>query len=459
MKITKINRWLIGAALLLAGCTGEDITTGGGQDTRGDDPTGMPVLFSVGVDEKATTRAAVPYMEQTGRFVCTMYYHAKEDDTDESDFDIKDVDDGGTMGTSWLIVNNAVGNSVYRKPNFSDPTNDGDNPNLGFDFDANIFYWRNRKTHAFLALADYNKLKTNVGTTTNTEADRGKLKMYPNYDKDFNPVTLPDEPTEEETAAYNTAKLANGRYANTYDLTKGELTGISGQPDPILALTVMKPVGATREANRVSLYFKHQFSQIQVNLKDGIDNSANITADKIEKVELLGVSETGYVFTRLNANGTVGSGRKPDEDILDGSAIAEDVNYSQFTDEQLANNKWGTSFVMFDMTKGDHDGDGLDDGYPLGYLKSFNAIAFGYLRAIRVTWHETSKGAADNIEHVSTFEIEKNVGADHVKLQSGVKYVYDLELRRGTLAVIRAQILNWSQKSELVYPTDGTIID
>lgn len=463
-----IKRYILplGAALLLAGCTSEDITAEGTPAAEADSPVGMPVLFSAGNEQpRSATRAAVPYMELGGRFVCTMYYHAKENDTDESDFDIKDATDNGTMSTSWLLVNDNYGNSVYRQSDFRAVTNQGTDESerkLGFDFDANIFYWRNRKTHAFLALADYNKLKANDGAT----ADKGKLKLYPNWDKDFNPVALPENPTEEQTAA---SKLANARFANEYDLTRSAgMTKMTDQPDPILALTVMKPAGATREANRVRLYFKHQFSQIQVNLKEGIDQSANITANQIEKVELLGVTQTGYVFSRLNANGTVGSGAKPvghttdgqpDEDIMDGSAVADEIHFPDFTEEQLIANKWATSFSMFDMATGDTDGDGVDDGYPPGYVKSFNAIAFGYLRAIRVTWHETTKGAEDDVEHVSTFEIEKNLTYDHVKLKSGMKYVYDLELRRGTLAIIRAQILNWEQKPELVYPTKGTIKD
>ena len=46
---------------------------------------------------------------------------------------------------------------------------------------------------------------------------------------------------------------------------------------------------------------------------------------------------------------------------------------------------------------------------------------------------------------------------DLINLKSNMRYVYDLELRRGTLAIIRTQILDWMQKEELVYGTDGTI--
>ncbi len=377
-------------------------------------------------------------MAQDGRFVCTMYYHPGKDDTDASDFDIKHpTNDGGTMATAWLQVNNTVGNSVYRQNTFVTPTNVD---TYGFDMDATNFYWQNRLTHAFLALADYNKLSTNDGSTT----DQGKLKLYPNYDKDM--VTLPDDPTEQDKATYaNTA--ADNRYVNSFDLTKGTKTAISDQPDPILALTIMKPAGATQEANRVRLYFKHQFSQIQVNLKAADDHSATLNSADITAVELLGVTEEGYVNCRLNAGGTVGPARY------------KAVDLDNYTDAELEDNPWGTSFSMFDMTTGtDTDENGVDDGYADGYLKSFNAIAYGYLWAIRVTWHEH---AHTTIIHKATYEVPVNTGdPDNIplqQLQSGYKYIYNLELRRGTLAVIRTQIVDWDQDKELVYGTDGTI--
>jgi hypothetical protein len=461
----------------------------------GPDPTGTPVLFTSGNMTAARTRAddplgskapyywgmnsttSVPYMGLNGRFVCTMYYHATVGATDASDFDIKDVEDGGTMTTAWLKVDDNAGNSVYWNkayPDSYEPIVD----EYGFDKSATMFYWQNRLTHVFLALADYNKLTTNDGDAT----VQGKLKMYPDYDMDF--VTLPAEPTEEQLLAYAN-KLSDNRYANKYDLTRGEtydsqgnLTGytinsITEQPDPILALTIMKPAGATQEANRVHLYFRHQFSQIQVNVKGANDNSANITTEQIEKVELLGISTEGYVCNRLNADGTVGP------------AKGKDVRLDEFSDAILDNNKWGTSFEMFDMAgsgaKIDEDGNGIDDRYALGFLKSFNAIAFGQLSAIRITWHEGTT-AEPGIKHVATFEVpatnetglannspggssaaddstNKKPVVQLRQLQSGMKYIYDLELRRGTLAIIRTQILDWMQKEPLVYATDGTIIN
>ncbi len=436
MKIRKIT-YLIGlvVAVLMAGCTKEVLGTEQGQEGTIDDPTGTPVLFTVGnLNEAATTRAdAIPYMAQNGRFVCTMYYHSGKSDTDDSNYDIKHPANGGTMTTAWLQVDNTVGNSVYRKNTFANPEH---TDTYNFDTDATNFYWQNRLKHAFLALADYNKLTTNDGDTTSVKI--GKLKMYPYYDKDM--VTLPATgATHEDSVTYaNTA--ADNRYTNQYDLTKGEKTSISEQPDPILALTIMKPAGATQEANRVRLYFKHQFSQIQVNLKGADDESTELTAEQIDKVELLGVTKTGYVCCRLNAGGTVGR------------ATYEAVNLESYTDEQLTNNKWGTSFEMFEMA---------EEQYASGYLKSFNAIAYGYLWAIRIHWHEGTT-EEPGVEHVSTYEVPETTGETERnvplrELESGRKYIYNLELRRGTLAVIRTQIIDWGQHENLVYGTDGTI--
>ncbi len=441
----------LAAALLVAGCSKEEVVVNGGYDNSDGDPTGTPVLFTVGnLNLASTTRAdVIPYMAENGRFVCSMYYHPGASDTDDSDFDIKYPNDTekGTMTTAWLKVNNTVGNSVYRKNTFATPTN---TDIYDFDTDATNFYWQNRLTHAFLALTDYNKLTTIDGDTTSTKVD--KLKMYPHHDKDM--VTLPDDPTEEDIATYANT-LADNRYVNTYDLTRTtSMDTIANQPDPILALTVMKPAGATQESNRVKLYFKHQFSLIQVNLKAADDQSASLTSGQIDEVELLGVTEEGYVNSRLNAAGTVGPARY------------KAVNLESYTDEQLENNPWGTSFKMFDMVRTgysvDEDENNIDDRYADGYLKSFNAIAYGFLRAIRISWHEATP-TADNtyIEHVSTYEVPLTTGEpDNIplqELQSGRKYIYNLELRRGTLAVIRTQIVDWEQDEDLVYSTDGTI--
>jgi len=227
--------------------------------------------------------------------------------------------------------------------------------------------------------------------------------------------------------------------ANAYDLTRGEKNSISEQPDICQALTIQEPLGATQAANRVNLYFKHQFSQVQVNLKTSADASVTITKENILKVELLGVTEEGYVFTEIKKDGT--------QETLVEPASYKAVDVSKYTDEQLADNQYGTSFSMFDMGYGQADYE-----YPSGYLKSYNALTFGQLQAIRVTWKEHDT----NIEHKSTYHV-----ADETlkNLKSGHKYVWNIELRRGTLAIVRTEIVQWEVPADgsLDYSTHGTI--
>ena len=356
-EVLKIRNILyLGFALLLAGCSGDEITVGGSLEDEGFDPVGKPVLFSVGLEAQATTRTA-SNMANGGRFVCTMYYHSAIGDTDDSNYDIKAVSVGGTMNTAWLQVGDE-GNAVYK--------------NSAFTADATSFYWQNQLTHAFLALADYNQLTTNDGTTT----AQGKLKMYPNYDKEF-----------DESTPY--------RYANSYDLTKGTRSSITQQPDPIRALTRMKPEGENR---RVTLNFEHQFSQIQVNVKNADNGSVDLTS-KIKKVELLGVTTEGYVFSRINADGTVDA------------STYKNVDNS-------------TSFEMFSTTAAD------------GFLGSYNAIAFGHLYAIRVSWYEGTEGEPI-VTHTPTLVVNEN-------LVSGKRYIFNLSLSRGSLNVINTNIVDWA---------------
>lgn len=341
--------------MLIASCSGDDITAGGSLEGKDYDPVGTPVQFSVGIEGKATTRAV---MADGGHFVCTMYYKASEG----SDYNINAPGDGGTMQTAWLQIYGS-GNAKYMDHNF--------------DAETTSLFWQNRWSHVFLALADYNNLMDNVGATY-AAGTQGKLKMYPNNDK---------QPTE-----------------NTYDLTRGALTSMAGQPDPILAKTIKTPVGdPSAEANRVTLNFEHQFAQIQVNVKNNAENNPAIDASMISQVELVGVSTEGYVTTRIDNNG----------------------NVSAATCNNATND-----FNMFVM-----------DTPKSGYLKSFNAIAFGHLTSIRVTWNDGSS-------HTSTLSVNRN-------LASGTKYVYNLEISR--IATTRGDIGNRSKASEQVYIKDVEI--
>lgn len=237
--------------------------------------------------------------------------------------------------------------------------------------------------------------------------------------------------------------------ANAFDLTRrpvrdegGNVTytvnSITDQPDICQALTIQAPLGATQNTNRVNLYFKHQFSQVQVNIKASADLSVVIDKNHVLKVELLGVSDTAYVFTELNDAGQV----EPTTYKL--------VDISRYTDEQLHKNPYGTSFEMFDMYDAEAGEDG-NFGYPTGSLKSYNALAFGLLQAIRITWIEVSTG----IVHEATYQV---TDVQLKNLRSGYKYIWNVELRRGTLAIVRTEILDWIVPAdELEYPTDGTI--
>ena len=229
----------------------------------------------------------------------------------------------------------------------------------------------------------------NVGATY-AAGTQGKLKMYPNNDTYY----------VEETTQIN-------YYINTYDLTKGERTSMAEQPDPILALATKTPVGdPSAEANRVTLNFEHQFAQIQVNVKDKTWNDPAITAEQISKVELIGVATKGFVYSRIKADGTVGN------------AI--------YYPSQSGN------FEMFEMAS---PADGC--------LKSFNAIAYGHLTSIRVTWNDGSS-------HTSTLSVNSD-------LAGGTKYVYNLEISRTAVAGTRGDIGNRSNASEQVYIKDVEI--
>ena len=217
---------------------------------------------------------------------------------------------------------------------------------------------------------------------------------------------------------------------NRFDLTRGSKSSMADQPDIVQALEIQAPTGATQESNRVNLYFKHQFSQVQVNVKNAADNSVALAAADILKVELLGVTKEGYVFTELNEDGEV----RP--------AAYQEIDFSEFTEAELKDNQFGTSFDMFTMSEA-----------ATGYLKSFNCITFGQLQAIRITWRENGEG---EYQHASTFRIP-NTGL--MNLQSGVKYIWNIEVRRGTLAIIRTEIVDWELPTDASHngSTDGTI--
>jgi hypothetical protein len=386
MKIKYLHIAMV--ALLMTGCSEAEIDNG--QQQKGI----MPVLFSAGnMDATVTRGATASYMPQGSRFVCSMFFHAGAYDDNKSKY----YPEGGTptsdvnMTTAWLKIDNATGNAVYWNKSFlpSETTDD-----YGFDKAANCFYWQNRMNHIFLALTDNNNLDGDTGD--------GTLKIYPDVTDKY-----------------------KDKYMLAYDLTKG--ASMSQQPDPILAVETISPLGSTPESNRVKLFFKHQFSQVQVNLKSSQDSSAVVDESLIESVELLGVAETGYVAYCINPDGTVTAATSAPINI-------DDPKYARTKKD----NPYGSSFKMFDRSE-----------VPTGYLKSFECIAFGTLQGIRITWKESNDENA--VKHITTFS-----GVKDKALVSGMKYIYNMELRRSVIAKVTAEVTAWTM-DQTEYNADGTI--
>ena len=372
MKIKNLHIAMV--ALLMAGCSEAEIDNG--QQQKGL----MPVLFSAGNTDVALTRAeSAAYMAENRRFVCSVFFHAGANDKDTDPYYSGEPNPEVNMSTAWLKINNTTGNAVYRQQSFGADDELSLDEKTGFDKAAKCFYWQNRKNHIFLALTDNNQLAADHGLGNNS------LKLFPD-------ITTVD---------------ANGNYMLEYDLTRG--SKMAQQPDPIRAVVEMKPSGSTQESNRVKLFFEHQFSQVHVNLKSSLDASACVSADQIKKVELLGVSSTGYVAYCIKPDGSLPK-----------------TSYGSTT----------TTLEMFENTT----------SIPTGYLKSFECIAFGMLQGIRITWRESNS----EVDHTVTYE-----AITEKELKSGTKYVYNMELRRSLIAQVTAVISPWTTGN--TYNTQGTI--
>lgn len=303
-----------------------------------------------------------------------------------------------------------------------------------------VIFIKDPTTHKYLAAAEVRKdsegnyLDTEGHVTTDPEKyaydyyltdDYGNIK----YDESKPKYTFyyRERQNKEEI------KVVEEYPVLAFDLKRGTKTSMAQQPDIVQAVEIQAPTGATQESNRVNLYFKHQFSQIQVNLKNAADNSVELVPEDIQKVELLGVTEKGYVFTELDKNGKVKT------------AAYEEIDFSKYTEAQLKENQFGTAFQMFEMP---------DTQTEYGYLKSFNSITYGQLQAIRITWKEKDT----EYTHAATYRIPNT---ELMNLKSGVRYVWNIEIRRGTLAIIRTEIVDWQLPTTEEYngSADGTIQD
>ena len=380
--------------MMFACCAGDDGLEGKAEAL----PGGLPVLFSSGAgDASVSTRATVPYMENDGRFVCRMYYQGNVGSEDFTNYT-----------EAWLKVDNNYGNSVYRKKDFSEPTTDDNIDGFGFDRESQIFYWQNRKKHIFIAIADYNKLKTNDGT------DNGTLNFKNSEEIEGKPMV--------------------------FDLRRKKgMNSISDQQDIIMAHTEMSPAKATPEGNRVKLLFGHCFAKVQVNLKPLADGGLgnDLIYDRIDKVELLGVADYAYLY-----NIDVTSSQY---NINNVKTEAKKVVANDYLDVNISDNPYYTCIETFKAPK---------DAVTPGYVSTHEVITFGQVVAIRVTWHETDDKGNTTVTHVVTKKVEKD---EERLLPSGQLHIYNLEMRRGTLAIINAEILPWTDGE--TYTTDGKITE
>ena len=380
--------------MMFACCAGDDGLEGKAEAL----PEELPVLFSSGAgDASVSTRATVPYMENDGRFVCRMYYQGNVGSEDFTNYT-----------EAWLKVDNNYGNSVYRKKDFIEPTTGENKDGFGFDRESQIFYWQNRKKHIFIAIADYNKLKTNDGT------DNGTLNFKNSEEIEGKPMV--------------------------FDLRRKKgMNSISDQQDIIMAHTEMSPDKATPEGNRVKLLFGHCFAKVQVNLKPLADGGLgnDLIYDRIDKVELLGVADYAYLY-----NIDVTSSQY---NINNVKTEAKKVVANDYLDVNISDNPYYTCIETFKAP---------EDAVTPGYVSTHEVITFGQVVAIRVKWHETDDKGNTTVTHVVTKKVEKD---EERLLPSGQLHIYNLEMRRGTLAIINAEILPWTDGE--TYTTDGKITE
>lgn len=443
---------------LLAALTScrDDLTIGNGvEEPQVEQNSRDMVMLSAGDEQLMQTRAGkISPMPNLVRFAAMMLVRAGES---------QDYKYGQPVNAYMIVEENNAGNSLYYQQSYTNPGSNIDS--YRNDNDATIFYWQNRLKHAFIGyIDDYHKaLKC---------AQDGEPAYTPKLLSSW--LTNPDELTDAQKQNFLLTKNEDGvvtswQQFERIDLSTNGKGSMEEQPDPLIAYKEQAPQGSNPETNRVYLTFRHQLSQIQVNLK-GSETSANILAEQILNVEMLGVSEYAcvypypeYGFTTREVSPAIGEDPEAedyvpavyedvwgivrqgeDEPKLLRTATGGYVDLTKYTEEQLTDNPFGTSFDMFEMGEA-----------TTGYLKSFEAIAFGRLEALRITWKE--RDDEGGVEHVVTFKIPEDKD-EFRNLESGKRYIYNLELRRGTLAVIRAVIDDWIPYTEPEYKADGTIV-
>lgn len=412
-------------------------------------------MLSAGDEQLVQTRAGkISPMPNHVRFAAMMLVRAGEG---------LEYKYGQPVNAYMIVESNNAGNSLYYQQSYANPGTNIDS--YRNDNDATIFYWQNRLQHGFIGyIDDYHKALKCAQNETPVYTP----KLLSSWLTD--PETLTDAQKQNFLLTKNEAGVVSSwQQFERIDLSTTDKGSMEEQYDPLIAYEEKAPHGSDPETNRVYLTFRHQLSQIQVNLK-GSETSANILAEQIKKVEMLGVSEYAcvypypeYGFTTVEVSPAEGEDPEAEDYV---PAVYEDkwgivrqgedktellrkatggyVDLTRYTEDQLARNPFGTSFDMFEMGEA-----------TTGYLKSFEAIAFGRLEALRITWQEREDEGG--VEHVVTFKIPEDKD-EFRNLESGKRYIFNLELRRGTLAVIRAVIDDWIPYTEPEYKADGTIV-
>lgn len=430
------------------------------------------VLMSIGNEMPDYTRAGnITYMPNHVRFTAMMLTRAAAGE---------DYMYSSPFYANMLVDAYGAGNSLYYQSDYRTPSSVDNYHN---DDDASIFYWQNRLLHGFIGyIDDYNKAlpwakdqAKPIDSREFTDQDAYFPQTLSGWRNDAPATSEGKKDDAVQNFLYTMKKdgtiLSWQQYEKIDLRNKAGETKMSDQKDPLIAYEEKVPESSSPEKNRVYLTFRHQLAQVQVNLK-GSAESANITAAQIDSVALLGVSLEAYVFPYPEYGFTETPTSTPAVDaegnpILDGEGnptfvvdknwgiVRQGENKTELLrqayavpltlEQQNTNPPAGSRFDMFPMAAGTQ---------ATGYLKGFEAIAFGNLKYLRIVWHENNENGVPDIYHVVQFPITND---NFKKLESGKRYIINLELRLGSIAVVKTEIVDWIPY-ETVYESNGTVV-
>lgn len=453
----------------MASCA-DSIVDGGGNIDVPEVELKERVLMAVGTEKPEHTRAGnITYMPNHVRFTAMMLAKATADEEYKYE---------NPFFANMLVDDNGAGNSLYYQSTYIAPA-EKKQDNYHNDDDASIFYWQNRLLHGFIGyIDDYNKALPWAKRQAGDAEYASSPEYFPQTLSGWRTNAPATSEGQKEDAVQNilyTMKkdgtILSWQQYEKFDLRNDpNITSMSMQKDPLIACEEKIPESSSPEKNRVYLTFRHRLAQVQVNLK-GSPESANIEAAQIDSVALLGVSLEAYVFpypeygftevpTSIPAKDANGEPILDDDDnqtfevekkwsiVRQGDAKKDLLRKAYAVpltlEQQNANPPAGSRFDMFPMAEGTQ---------ATGYLKGFEAIAFGDLKYLRIVWHE-KEGNKKSIEHVILFPITNE---NFKRLESGKRYIINLELRLGTVAAVSTEIVDWIPYTT-VYESSGTVV-